>query len=102
MSVLEVSRMARRAHMSVCGGRARCTICRVQIAGTAEELPEPGELEAAALRRIGAPSDVRLACQLRPEVDVTVRPLLHPSLVTAAHRAVGQEFGEEQEVTILF
>src|SRR5262245_11790666 len=24
MSVLEVSRMARRAHMSVCGGRARC------------------------------------------------------------------------------
>ncbi len=35
MSVLEVSRMAGRAHMSVCGGRARCTTCRVQIAGAA-------------------------------------------------------------------
>ena len=102
MSVLEVSRMVRRAHMSVCGGRARCTTCRVLIAGSAGELPDPGELEAAALRRIRAPSDVRLACQLRPEVDVTVQPLLHPSLVPATHHAVGQEFGEEQEVTILF
>jgi len=102
MSVLEVRRMVRRAHMSVCGGRARCTTCRVLIAGSAGELPEPGELEAAALRRIRAPSDVRLACQLRPEVDVTVQPLLHPSLVTAPHHAAGQDFGEEREVTILF
>jgi adenylate cyclase len=102
MSVLEVSRMARRAHMSVCGGRARCTTCRVLIADATGELPEPEELEAAALGRIGAPADVRLACQLRPEVDVTVQPLLHPSLVTATDYAAGQDFGEEREVTILF
>jgi adenylate cyclase len=102
MSVLEVSRMARRAHMSVCGGRARCTTCRVQIAGAAGELPEPGELESNALRRIGAPTNVRLACQLRPEVDLTVQPLLHPSIVAATHTEAAQEFGEEREVTILF
>jgi adenylate cyclase len=102
MSVLEVSRMARRAHMSVCGGRARCTTCRVLIADAAGELPDPAELEAAALRRIGAPSDVRLACQLRPDVDLSVQPLLHPSLVTTTHHAAGEDFGEEREVTILF
>ena len=102
MSVLEVSRMARRAHMSVCGGRARCTTCRVQIASTAGELPEPKELEATALRRIRAPNNVRLACQLRPEVDLTVQPLLHPSIVPAIYTHARQEFGEEQEVTILF
>ena len=102
MSVLEVSRMARRAHMSVCGGRARCTTCRVQIASAAGELPEPKELEATALRRIRAPNDVRLACQLRPEVDLTVQPLLHPSIVPAIYTHPRQEFGEEQEVTILF
>ncbi|KAF5408457.1 MAG: Adenylate and Guanylate cyclase catalytic domain protein [Candidatus Udaeobacter sp.] len=102
MSVLEVSRMARRAHMSVCGGRARCTTCRVQIAGAAGELPESGELESNALRRIGAPTNVRLACQLRPEVDLTVQPLLHPSIVAATHTEAAQEFGEEREVTILF
>jgi adenylate cyclase len=102
MSVLEVSRMARRAHMSVCGGRARCTTCRVQIAGATGELPEQGEQESAALRRIGAPSNVRLACQLRPQVDLTVQPLLHPSIVAATHTDAAQEFGEEREVTILF
>ena len=102
MSVLEVSRMARRAHMSVCGGRARCTTCRVLITDAAGELPDPAELEAAALRRIGAPTDVRLACQLRPDVDLRVQPLLHPSLVTTTHYAAGEDFGEEREVTILF
>jgi adenylate cyclase len=102
MSVLEVSRMTRRAHMSVCGGRARCTTCRVQIASAAGELPEANELEALALRRIGAPDNVRLACQLRPQVDLTVQPLLHPSIVAVTHAEAGQEFGEEREVTILF
>jgi adenylate cyclase len=102
MSVLEVSRMTRRAHMSVCGGRARCTTCRVQIASAAGELPEANELEAVALRRIGAPDNVRLACQLRPQVDLTVQPLLHPSIVAATYAEAGQEFGEEREVTILF
>jgi adenylate cyclase len=102
MSVLEVSRMARRAHMSVCGGRARCTTCRVQIGAAAGELPEPGDLESAALRRIGAPNNVRLACQLRPQVDLKVQPLLHPSIVAATHTEAAQEFGEEREVTILF
>ena len=102
MSVLEVSWMARRPHMSVCGGRARCTTCRIKIASAAGELPEPSELEAAALRRIGAPSNVRLACQLRPEMDVTVQPLLQPGVVAARHTHAGQEFGEEREVTILF
>ena len=102
MSVLEVSRMAQRAHMSVCGGRARCTTCRILIGDICGDLPKPKELEAAALRRIGAPSDVRLACQLRPEVDLTVQPLLHPKLIAATHRGAGPEFGEEQEITILF
>jgi adenylate cyclase len=102
MSVLEVSRMTGRAHMSVCGGRARCTTCRVQIANATGGLPEPNELEATALRRIHAPNNVRLACQLRPEVDLTVQPLLHPSIVVAAYTEADQEFGEEREVTILF
>ena len=102
MSVLEVSRMTRRAHVSVCGGRARCTTCRVQIASARGELPEPNDLEAAALQRISAPANVRLACQLRPEVDLTVQPLLHPDIVAATLTEAGQEFGDEREVTILF
>ena len=102
MSVLEVSRMARRPHMSVCGGRARCTTCRVQIDAAGGDLPAPEAIEAHALERIGAPAGVRLACQLRPAVNVAARPLLHPSLVTSKPLRSAQEFGEERKVTILF
>ncbi len=66
MSVLEVSRMAHLPHVSVCGGRARCTTCRIRVEETADELPPPNELEAGALARIGAPVGLRLACQLQP------------------------------------
>ena len=75
-----MSRLAERPHVSVCGGRARCTTCRVHVDHAEGELPPPGDLEARALCRIGAPSSVRLACQLRPRVDVAVQPLLNLSL----------------------
>ena len=101
MSLLEVSRMVHRPHMSVCGGRARCTTCRVRIDASAGVLPEPTPVEAHALARIGAPANVRLACQLRPKVDLSVHPLLHPSLILSG-RTRGKEFGEERRVTILF
>jgi adenylate cyclase len=35
-------------------------------------------------------------------VDLTVQPLLHPSIVAATLTEAAQEFGEEREVTILF
>jgi adenylate cyclase len=102
LSVLEVSRMVRRPHVSVCGGRARCTTCRIRIDETAEELPSPNDLEAHALSRIGAPAGVRLACQLRPKNNVSVHPLLHPDLSIRSRPLRGKEFGEERRVTILF
>lgn len=104
MSILEVSRMAHQPHVSVCGGRARCTTCRVRIEKIEDALPPPNELEANALARIGAPSGLRLACQLRPEVSLSVAPLLHPQWAVSSntHAARGKEFGEERHLTILF
>ena len=104
MSILEVSRMAHRPHVAVCGGRARCTTCRVRVAHTDGSLPPPDELEAGALARIGAPVDLRLACQLRPLVALDVDPLIHPRLAVSGNTraARGKEFGEERHLTILF
>ncbi len=104
MSILEVSRMAHRPHVSVCGGRARCTTCRVRVDRTDDLLPPPNKLEADALARIRAPLGLRLACQLRPSADLSVVPLLNPRLAfsTNLRAAHGKEFGEERHVTILF
>ena len=71
-TLLEASRAAGVSHASVCGGRARCSTCRVRIVHGGESLPLPQGAEAVTLRAIGAPSDVRLACQVRPTADLTI------------------------------
>jgi adenylate cyclase len=62
--------------MSMCGGRARCSTCRVGVVSGETHCPEPEADEAHTLARIGAPASVRLACQLRPRGDIAVVPLL--------------------------
>jgi adenylate cyclase len=41
-----------------------------------ESLAAPAAIENAALKRIAAPNDVRLACQVRPEADIAITPLV--------------------------
>ncbi len=81
-SVLEASRSHRIAHISMCGGRARCSTCRVRVVAGEEQCPPPAEDERRTLMRIHAAEGTRLACQLRPLGNISVLPLL-----TAAPRA---------------
>jgi adenylate cyclase len=75
-SVLEVSRMANIPHAAVCGGRGRCTLCRVRLMG-AHDLEPPSTKEWSLLRRLGADAaTVRQACQIRPTRDISVVPLV--------------------------
>jgi adenylate cyclase len=103
MSVLEASREHGIAHLSLCGGRARCSTCRVRVSGPATHLPAPGRDERLTLERVGAPQDVRLACQLRPTGDVQVAPLFRSPAAAQAGRGDEQrEVREVRAVAILF
>jgi adenylate cyclase len=75
-SVLEGSLSAGIPHAWICGGRARCSTCRIRIVGDRQELPPPSEVESAVLARVQAGPSVRLACQLRPLGDLSVVPLV--------------------------
>jgi adenylate cyclase len=104
MSVLEASRSAGIPHASVCGGRGRCSTCRIRVGHGAEHLPPPAPDEARILARIGGAGDsVRLACQIRPTHDLAVMPLLP---ATAGPREVRVQVnpgqGTEREVAVLF
>jgi adenylate cyclase len=102
LSVLEISRSARIPHASVCGGRGRCSTCRVRILAPRPQ-PPPADAESRVLRRLGVPDDVRLACQLRPTSDLTVTPLLPATATAADGRPPGDAHGgREQEVVVLF
>src|SRR5262249_13576498 len=76
LSVLEASRFNGIPHASVCGGRGRCSTCRIRVKGETEAMPPPSPEEVKVLERVGAAPDVRLACQLRPLGDLQVTPLL--------------------------
>lgn len=85
LSLLEASTMYEMPHAGVCGGRGRCGTCRVSVLDGRDNLPPPGAVEEAILKRVGvaAESSVRIGCQARPTGDVTFVPMLPPSASTA-------------------
>lgn len=101
-SLLEGLRLHGVPHAAVCGGRGRCTTCRVRVTAADGDLAPPNEIEARALRRIEAEPGVRLACQVRPASDLAIHPLLPPGAGAQDGRRPGGLEGEEREVTALF
>jgi adenylate cyclase len=101
-SILEAVRDAGLPHASVCGGRARCTTCRVRISEGLGALAPPERHEALALARIEAPPNVRLACQTRPRHDVTVIPLLPAGADAASARRPGAARERERPIVSMF
>lgn len=99
-TLLEISRMNAIPHLSVCGGRARCSTCRVEVLDGAENLPAPNDAEATTLAGINAGPRVRLACQLRPTHPIAVNLLLRPEKTAAKKSEEAQ--GVERTLAVLF
>jgi adenylate cyclase len=94
LTVLEASLRHNVPHASVCGGRARCSTCRIRVIGDCAVLPEPSQREAFVLNRVGAADpSIRLACQLRPTADLSFFQLFLPHTVSAGSNParIGQE-----------
>jgi adenylate cyclase len=105
LSVLEASLRNNVPHASVCGGRARCSTCRIRIIGDYTSLPAPSNREAFVLNRVGAGSDpaIRLACQLRPEADLSFFQIFLPQTTAASLRTSRpSRIGEERYLVSMF
>jgi adenylate cyclase len=101
-SILEASRFAGIPHISMCGGRGRCSTCRIRVNAGLDALPPPNPAEANTLAAIGAPADIRLACQVRPTADVDITPLLaHGRSKTGPFAAI-LHATTEHEIAALF
>lgn len=101
-TILEIIRSHSIPHASLCGGRGRCTTCRVRVGAGCSELEPPSALEKFALERIGAAPNVRLACQTRPQKSIEITPLMPPDLDIDDKWREGGVSGEERDVVALF
>jgi adenylate cyclase len=105
LSILETSLRFKVPHASVCGGRARCSTCRVRIVSDRSALPRPSGREAFVLSRVGAGANpaIRLACQLRPQTDVAVIPVLPANVGADFVRNRNRvNIGEERYIVSMF
>jgi adenylate cyclase len=102
-SVLEASLINNIPHAHVCGGRGRCSTCRIRVLSDTSALPAPSAAEQAVLERVHAAPGVRLACQLRPTSDIAFVPMLSPHATTVdAYRSGSAYSGVERYVVIMF
>jgi adenylate cyclase len=104
LSVLEASLRHNVPHASVCGGRARCSTCRIRVIGDHGALPAPSPREAFVLARVGTTDpSIRLACQLRPTSDLSFFQLFTPHTSAASAEGSGPaRIGQERYLVSLF
>ncbi|CUH76263.1 Adenylate cyclase 1 [Tritonibacter multivorans] len=98
MTLLEIAQSNGMDHPSLCGGKGRCTTCRVLIPQGGDTLDPPSEAEARALRAAKAPEGSRLACQIRPTAPLTVTRAFAP----VSRRRNRNGAGEEKPVAVMF
>ncbi len=99
MTLLEISQVNGVPHAALCGGKGRCTTCRVIVEDGNDALPPPGDVEARSLAAVGASSQTRLACQIRPTEPTTVFRVFRPD----GGRIRGHASqGQERQLAVLF
>ena len=59
-----------------CGGRAKCSTCRVWVLDGLQACPNRNSDETSMADRLRLANEVRLACQLKPEGELRVRRLV--------------------------
>ncbi len=104
--ILQASLGAGIPHAHVCGGRARCSTCRVLVLEGLEHCLPRNENEERLARVKGFSPEVRLACQTTVSGDVRLRRLvLDDKDIQGAireGRADAGDVGREAEVAVLF
>ncbi len=100
-TLLDISRRNAIPHVSVCGGRGRCSTCRVLVIEGAGGLSPPAADERRTLTTIGAGPHVRLACQTVPRTGVTIMPMVK-AMPRVDTRQPETTAGTERNLAVLF
>ena len=91
----------------VCGGKARCSTCRVKIDEGLASLSSRTEKESAMADRLDFPDEIRLACQTTASESVTLRRLVLDKADVALSSQIGKHpftgpVGREVDIAVMF
>lgn len=94
-------------HAYACGGRARCSICRISVEGGLEFCSPRSKGERIVAERLNFGPETRLACQTKITGDVNVRRLVIDDDDIEFTRGIAEgprpaSIGEEKKLAILF
>ena len=102
-SLLEMSLLSGVPHASICGGRGRCSTCRVRILPPGDNIEPASEAEQKVLDRVNAPNEVRLACQVFPRGNLRVVRILPSDTSLAASDSMEPwSTGTERVISVMF
>ena len=106
-TILDATLKADINHMYVCGGKARCSTCRVHIEEGLSDCQPKNEEEKHLAEKLGFPPNIRLACQTRLNGNITIRrPVvddLDLKIISNQFNDVtGTKLGQEKKLAILF
>jgi len=106
-SILQASLKAGVRHTHVCGGKAQCSTCRVEVLEGLHHFSPRNEAEQRMEKLLNLPETVRLACQSCITGDVTVRRLVIDELDSqiirnqlASHD--DNSLGREKNIAVMF
>ena len=75
MTLLEVTREVGLPIASACGENGACARCGLEIVGGGAHLADETDREKSIKERNRIDPELRLACRIRPQGDLTVRAL---------------------------
>jgi adenylate cyclase len=103
-TILEASLRNGIPHVHACGGRAKCSTCKVNVLAGLQYCSPPNEPEQRLTARLGLPDFVRLSCQTRVRGHVVLQRLLVEQPPGSPSQPAGTigSIGEERRLAILF
>jgi len=104
-SLLEASLASGIRHYNICGGRARCSTCRVRVVDNPEGLSPRSVLEEMMAAQLHWGDEIRLACQARVTGPAVVERLVLDDLEAELASRIGSKSSataHEQHVAIMF
>lgn len=106
-NLLEMAVEAGVAIAHLCGGRARCSTCRVRVIEGLDVLSDRTEQEATMAAKLGFPDEIRLACQTEANGSVRFWRLVLDRVDVEMASQLGEghyvgPVGREVEAAVMF